>query len=43
MPSADELLAARVARGWEPIASPMKDGPAILGHAACAFDPTRRS
>jgi hypothetical protein len=32
-PSADELLDARVARGWIPRASDLRDGPQILGHA----------
>jgi hypothetical protein len=34
-PDADELLAARVARGWEPTPTGTRDGPQILGHAAC--------
>jgi hypothetical protein len=32
-PSADELLDARLSKGWKPTPSPMKDGPQILGHA----------
>ncbi|HRI70655.1 MAG TPA: hypothetical protein PK156_40765 [Polyangium sp.] len=32
-PSADELLDARVARGWEPTPTGTKDGPQILGFA----------
>jgi hypothetical protein len=32
-PSADELLDARIAKGWRPIATELKDGPRILGHA----------
>jgi len=32
-PTADELLQARLDRGWKPTASPMKSGPQILGHA----------
>ncbi len=39
-PSADALLAARVARGWQPTATDTRDGPQILGHAACVV--TRR-
>jgi hypothetical protein len=34
-PDADELLAARVARGWQPTATDTRDGPQVLGHAAC--------
>jgi len=33
-PSADELLQARLARGWEPTPTAFKDGERILGHAA---------
>ncbi len=34
-PTADELLEARLARGWSPTPTAMKDGHVILGHAAC--------
>ena len=34
-PTADLLLEARLARGWLPTATAMKDGQVILGHAAC--------
>jgi hypothetical protein len=34
-PSPDELLKARLDRGWKPTASELQSGPAILGHAAC--------
>jgi hypothetical protein len=34
-PSADELLERRVATGWRPMTSPMKEGDVVLGHAAC--------
>ena len=37
----EELLRARLERGWKPTPSRMKDGERVLGHAACAFD-TRR-
>jgi hypothetical protein len=33
-PSADELLARRVAFGWKPTCSLLKEGPRVLGHAA---------
>jgi hypothetical protein len=33
-PSADELLARRVALGWTPTCSLLKEGPRVLGHAA---------
>jgi len=32
-PSADELLAARVAAGWRPVPSALRDGAQVLGHA----------
>jgi hypothetical protein len=34
-PTADELLAARVKRGWAPTPTGTRDGPRVLGHAAC--------
>jgi hypothetical protein len=34
-PKADELLAARLRAGWSPVPTMLKDGPAILGYAAC--------
>jgi hypothetical protein len=34
-PSADELLQQRIAAGWQPTATALKDGEQILGHAAC--------
>ncbi|HEY7544351.1 MAG TPA: hypothetical protein VID27_05695 [Blastocatellia bacterium] len=34
-PSADELLEARLAEGWTPTPSRMKEGDRVLGHAAC--------
>ncbi|HMR04963.1 MAG TPA: hypothetical protein PKA88_04285 [Polyangiaceae bacterium] len=37
-PNADALLQARLARGWMPTPTAMKDGARILGHAACAVD-----
>jgi hypothetical protein len=33
-PSADELLDWRLQHGWQAEATPLRDGPAILGHAA---------
>ncbi len=35
LPTAAELLDGRVARGWTPTPSPMRDGPRVLGYAAC--------
>jgi hypothetical protein len=32
-PTADELLDARVARGWMPTPTGTVDGPQVLGHA----------
>ena len=34
-PDADALLTARLARGWQPTPTATRDGPQILGHAAC--------
>jgi hypothetical protein len=34
-PDADELLAARVARGWRPTPTSTKDGEVVMGHASC--------
>jgi hypothetical protein len=34
-PSADELLDARLGRGWQPTATATRDGPQILGYAQC--------
>jgi len=34
-PTADELLDARVARGWTPTPTATRSGPKVLGHAAC--------
>jgi hypothetical protein len=33
-PTADELLAARVAAGWRPTPTPTREGDVILGHAS---------
>jgi hypothetical protein len=32
-PTADAMLEARLARGWKPTATALKDGDKILGHA----------
>ncbi|GAC1334780.1 MAG: hypothetical protein NVSMB14_01970 [Isosphaeraceae bacterium] len=34
-PSADELLEARLARGWTPTSTSTVDDDVIMGHAAC--------
>ncbi|UQA60096.1 hypothetical protein [Polyangium aurulentum] len=34
-PTAEEMLAARLGRGWEPTPTGTKDGPKVLGFAAC--------
>jgi hypothetical protein len=34
-PTADELLAARVERGWTPTPTATREGAKVLGHAAC--------
>jgi hypothetical protein len=38
-PSADELLEQRVAAGWRPMTTAMKEGDVVLGHAACLVRP----
>lgn len=38
-PSADELLAARIASGWAPKHSELQAGDEVLGHAACIVEP----
>jgi len=38
-PSADELLEQRLANGWQPTATALKEGERILGHAACLLKP----
>jgi hypothetical protein len=38
-PTADELLAARTARGWAPTPTATREGEKILGHAACLVTP----
>jgi hypothetical protein len=35
VPTASELLAARVAAGWRPTPTRLKDGDRVLGYAAC--------
>jgi len=35
VPSADELLRVRLASGWKPRPTLMKDGDRVVGHAAC--------
>jgi hypothetical protein len=37
-PTADELLAARLARGWHPTATATVEGKVILGHASCSIN-----
>lgn len=37
-PTAHELLERRLARGWRPVPSRLKDGERVLGYAACIFE-----
>jgi hypothetical protein len=37
-PDADDLLRFRLANGWRPTASSLKDGDRVLGHAACVLE-----
>lgn len=36
LPTPAELLAARLARGWRPRATVLREGEVVLGYAACA-------
>jgi hypothetical protein len=35
LPSANELLEVRLAAGWQPRPTLLKDGDRVVGHAAC--------
>ncbi|NUQ78813.1 MAG: hypothetical protein HUU21_35250 [Polyangiaceae bacterium] len=37
-PTRAELLKARLEQGWSPTPTATKDGPVILGYAACLVD-----
>jgi len=37
-PAAAELLEARLAAGWKPMATELKSGSTVLGYAACVFN-----
>jgi hypothetical protein len=41
-PTADELLAKRLALGWVPKPSLLRDGDLVEGHAACLFAAPRK-
>jgi len=41
-PGADAMLQARVARGWKPTPSSLRDGERVLGHA-CKLDVPARA
>jgi hypothetical protein len=34
-PTPDQLLSRRLEDGWRPTLTPLQQGPAVLGHAAC--------
>lgn len=40
-PTAAELLEARLARGWRPTPSQLKEGERVLGYAACVVEDFR--
>jgi hypothetical protein len=40
-PTAQELLDARVAAGWQPLPTSTRDGDVVLGYAACLMPPPR--
>lgn len=42
-PSAQDLLEARLARGWAPTATALKDGDRVLGFAACVVSHEHRA
>ncbi|MBI3792333.1 MAG: hypothetical protein HY275_15840 [Gemmatimonadetes bacterium] len=42
MPDADALLHDRLARGWKPTPTRLKEGERVLGHAACVVAATHR-
>ena len=37
-PTAQDLLDARVIRGWQPTPSNLQEGAKVLGYAACLVD-----
>jgi hypothetical protein len=41
-PDARTLLDARLARGWRPTPSALKEGERVLGYAACVVAPEHR-
>jgi len=41
-PDARALLEARLARGWRPTPSALKDEARVLGYAACVVEPAHR-
>ena len=43
VPDAAELLARRLARGWRPTPSALKEGERVLGYAACAVGAAHRA
>ena len=42
-PTAAEILGRRVASGWAPTASALKDGQRVLGYAACVVSGEHRA
>jgi hypothetical protein len=42
-PTAAELLAERLARGWRPTPSALREGDRVLGYAACAVSAEHRA
>jgi hypothetical protein len=42
-PTAAEILARRLATGWAPTASALKDGERVLGYAACVVSGEHRA
>ncbi len=41
LPTADEMLDARLAAGWVPVPTSTREGDVILGHAACRVPASR--
>jgi len=42
-PTAAEILEQRLAGGWKPTASALKEGERVLGYAACAVSALQQS
>jgi hypothetical protein len=41
-PTAEQLLAHRLERGWRPTSTPLQEGAKVLGYAACLVNGTEQ-